>query len=244
MTSAPTPDAKLDTVRKLLNKAERASTEHEAEAFRAKAMELMQRYSIDEALLSADHDTGDKIGSRRYVIRGWVKPKGEMLAWVGTTFGCQTIKHGNESSIGTAVLTMYGWESDLAMVEVLFTSLEIQAMRALNQAKIEHMRSGSTVNTQAYTRSFLVGFASTVARRLEDQRKSVVQEHAGSGAELVLVDRSVAVDVHFKQANPRVRIIQTSTVTAGSGFTSGVTAGQRADLGQGGLNGQRRAVGR
>ena len=44
---------KLDTVRKLLAKAERAATAAEAEIYTAKAVELMARHGIDQALLAA-----------------------------------------------------------------------------------------------------------------------------------------------------------------------------------------------
>ena len=43
---------KLDTVRKLLAKADGAATPAEAEVYTAKAIELMARHGIDEALLA------------------------------------------------------------------------------------------------------------------------------------------------------------------------------------------------
>lgn len=232
--------AKLEVVRKLLALAERAGSEAEAELSRNKALALMQRYAIDEAMLGAAPDSDAKIGSRRFVLHEWVKPKGEMLSWIGDAFGCQTIKHTNESSIGRAVLTVYGWESDLEAVEVLFASLEIQAMRELRMART---RKPARVNGQSFTRSFLVGFASSVALRLQEQRAGAVAE-SSTGTDLVLVDRSKAVSDYFKKENPRVRSARGSAITDGSGYGAGQAAGARADLGSGSLGGRSRSIGR
>ncbi|MGH3566379.1 MAG: DUF2786 domain-containing protein, partial [Pseudonocardia sp.] len=56
---------KLDTVRKLLAKAEGAATQAEAETYTAKAMELMARHGIDSALLAAATPNSDEIGAVR-----------------------------------------------------------------------------------------------------------------------------------------------------------------------------------
>jgi len=233
-------EKKLDTVRKLLAKAERAGTPEEAEIFRAKAMQLIQRYAIDEALLTADHQTGDKIGARRFVVRGWAKPKVQLLAWTADALGCQVIQHTGQSTYGTAVCTAYGWEADLGLLEVLFASLEIQAMREMEIAR--KARAGG--NGQAFTRSFLTGFAHTASQRLKQQRQAAVDERPGTGAELVLVDRSKAVDAHFRQENPRVRTARASSVSAAGAFFAGQAAGRRADLGQGGLGNRRSEIAR
>ncbi|MCM3844831.1 DUF2786 domain-containing protein [Pseudonocardia sp. DR1-2] len=47
------PGARLDRIRKLLAKAERAGTPDEAEIYTDKAFALMARHGIDEALLAA-----------------------------------------------------------------------------------------------------------------------------------------------------------------------------------------------
>jgi hypothetical protein len=231
-------DKKMRTIRALLAKAE--STDHpaEAEALRAKAFELMQRYSIDEAMLGAKHESSDVIGQRRIVINEWVKPKGILLAGIVSAFGGKVIKLSHLCSYGTMVCVVYGWESDLQMIEVLFASLEIQAMREMKAARAA--RSGG--NGQAFTRSFLAGFAGVVADRLKQARRHQVAETPGTGTELVLADRSKAVEAHSRQANPTVRKSRPATVSASGGYFAGQAAGQRADLGGGRLAGQRVAI--
>lgn len=231
-------EKKLKTVRALLAKAESTNHPEEAEALRAKAYELMQRYSIDEAMLGAKHQSSDTVNSRRIVIREWVKPKSMLLAGIVRAFGGKIIKLPRESSYGTMVCVVYGWESDLALVEVLFASLEIQAMREMKAARAA--RPGG--NGQAFTRSFLAGFALVVVDRLEKARRHQVDETPGTGTELVLVDRSKAVEAYFNRAVPSIRKARPATISADGGFYSGKAAGERADLGNGQLAGQRAAL--
>jgi hypothetical protein len=71
-----TDDKMLDKVRKLLAKAERAGTEHEAEAFTAKAQELILRYAIDEAMLQRKGEKqSEQIVARTVYVEGYAKAK-------------------------------------------------------------------------------------------------------------------------------------------------------------------------
>ena len=66
--SSNAPDGILDKVRALLAKAESTQFEAEAEAFTAKAQELMTRHRIDRAVLNASDDLGDAPAGRRLGI--------------------------------------------------------------------------------------------------------------------------------------------------------------------------------
>ena len=59
---------KLDTVRKLLAKADGAATPAEAEVYTAKAVELMARHGIDEALLGAAAPYRDEVATCRIPV--------------------------------------------------------------------------------------------------------------------------------------------------------------------------------
>ena len=58
-------DQKLEVIRKLLAKAERAATAQEATAYNAKAAEMMARHGVDTALLAATGAKQDRITERR-----------------------------------------------------------------------------------------------------------------------------------------------------------------------------------
>src|ERR1700689_3387486 len=83
----------LDRVRKLLAKAEAAGcTPPEAEALTAKAAELMARYGIDPARLTAPRRETDQPSSRIIGIPNpWSAVKAHLLAGLASAMRCQCI---------------------------------------------------------------------------------------------------------------------------------------------------------
>ncbi|MEI2714004.1 MAG: DUF2786 domain-containing protein [Nocardioides sp.] len=74
-------DNRLARIRKLLAQAEDpACTPAEAEAFTAKAADLMARYGIDEALLAQSDPGRDPMGDR---VVDLLAPYGYEKAWLG-----------------------------------------------------------------------------------------------------------------------------------------------------------------
>jgi hypothetical protein len=229
---------KTETVQKLLAKAERAGSEHEAEAFRATATELMMRYSIDESVLSAKHESTDVIGSRTITVTGgYAKSYIVLLNEISGAFGVQLIRMSTGSE---SVVKLYGWESDLAMVEVLYASLQIQAMR---EAKMSHRRNRH-VNGRTWTVSFMIGFTVSVRDRLKAQRAQAVADTGNAtGTALALVDRSKAVERFFRSEHTRTRNTGVKARPTG-GFGSGKDAGNRADIGNTRIGGSHLALAR
>ncbi|MDN5932522.1 MAG: DUF2786 domain-containing protein, partial [Pseudonocardia sp.] len=81
---------KLDTIRKLLAKAEGAATPAEAEAYTEKAVQLMARHGIDEALAGAAHPGRDEIGAVRIDMDDpYSAGKARLLGWAASPFGCR-----------------------------------------------------------------------------------------------------------------------------------------------------------
>ena len=88
------------------------------------------------------------------------------------------------------MVRVYGFTSDLERVELLYTSLLLQATRDLVYVRPDSWGE----STAAYRRSWLAGYASAVYARLlrAEQRASAEQPTTGTGTstELVLRDRS------------------------------------------------------
>jgi Protein of unknown function (DUF2786) len=224
---------KLDTVRKLLAKADRAATAEEAQAYTTKAVELMARHGIDDALLGAADPGRDEIGAQQIPMDDpYSAGKARLLAWVATALRCRAVLH--EAWGGkVAAVTVFGFASDRGRVELLYTSLLLQAGAQLLRQRPS--RLGESV--AAYRRSWLHGFAVEVHSRLVAAEAGAVTERSeapagdGRSVALVLADRTRLVDRAYTEAFPRVGRARSSTLS-GSGFGAGAAAGQRADLGR------------
>ncbi|GAA3234877.1 DUF2786 domain-containing protein [Pseudonocardia petroleophila] len=226
---------KLDTIRKLLAKADGAATVQEADAYTAKAVQLMARHGIDDALLGAADPGHDEIGATRIAVDDpYSAGKARLLGWVGHALGCRCVLHGVGGGRVTGV-TVFGHASDRARVEVLHTSLLLQATAQL--VRLRPPRTGESV--AAYRRSWLHGFAVEVHRRItaarEQARHDAEHDAAGRGdpgpsVALVLADRHDRVERAWAEAFPDLGRAR-RTVLSGSGLHAGMRAGARADLG-------------
>jgi hypothetical protein len=233
----------LGRIRKLLARAERAGTPAEAQACTDKAVELMARHGIDMALLSAAEPGLDEVGATRMEVADpYSAGKARLLGWTASALRCRAVLHQLGGGRVGAV-TVFGFASDRERVEVLFTSLLLQAGAQLVRERPPH--PGESV---AYRRSWLHGFAVQVHRRLADAERRAEQQAGGSGppdastgTALVLADRRGQVERAYAEAFPLLGRSRRS-VLSGSGFAAGADAGDRADLGAGALHG-RRAVG-
>lgn len=126
------PEGKLEVVRKLLAKAERAGTPAEADAFNTKAAELMARHGIDSAMLAAAGRRRDEIGQRRTAMSDpYSMEESQLASWTGSALGCRAIRHGGMRRGQVEAVTLFGFRSDLERAELMFTSLLLQATRAV-----------------------------------------------------------------------------------------------------------------
>jgi hypothetical protein len=219
----------LDKVRKLLAKAEDpACTPAEAEALTAKAAALIAKYGIDQALLDARQERPAVVGSRLVELDApYLREKAYLLHVVGAALRCRSIRLERRTSAGLRVsVHLFGFESDVAGVELLFASLLVQAARALLREPIPGGEQPA-----AWRRSWLIGFGSAVAERFAAAaRPDADRAAAEPGTALVLADRDRAIDVAVETEYPNVRTGRRRRLSGG-GFASGEAAGHRADLG-------------
>lgn len=219
-----TENPKLDVVRKLLAKAERASTPEEAETYAAKAEELMARYSIDQAALAASEPhRSDPIGTRQITLDGYANPKAVLLQGIAKSLNCHVILF--PAGGGVKLATIYGHESDLEAFDMLATSLLLQATTA---ATATHKRAPH-INGRTFRHNFLLGFAGRVYQRMQEAREQAVNESTVPGTALAVVDRSKAVDQHIHDTLTNVRKTNVRPTHTRS-YYAGDDAGKRADL--------------
>ncbi|HMS90361.1 MAG TPA: hypothetical protein PKE56_18070, partial [Acidimicrobiales bacterium] len=117
----------------------------------------------------------------------YVRARLDLLDSVSEASCCRIVTStGWDGRIGTVV----GYETDVSAVDVLYTSLMIQATVAM---KGETVPVGE--NTTAFRRSFLFGFSGRIAERLREANRIVtdeIQADTSDSVALVLVDRKKA----------------------------------------------------
>jgi hypothetical protein len=203
---APGNDAKLERVRALLAKAEATTFPAEAEAYTAKAQELISRHSIDEALLAAGGDTAVVPYARRIgVDHPYESEKASLLHSVARANRCHVVW---SPEFGFA--TVFGFDADIDAVDLLHTSLLVQAHRAMARTEPPGGKAGR-VRLKSFRQSFLVGYAVRIGERLAEASRAALDQ-AGDPAALVPVLASR--DVQVREARDR----SFPSTTRGRGF--------------------------
>ncbi|OYD71726.1 DUF2786 domain-containing protein [Rhodococcus sp. OK302] len=223
-------DAKvLKRIRGLLAKAEATNFAEEAEIFTEKAQELMTRYAIDSALLhSRTGVTGTTVDGRRiHLDNPYVKEKVHLLTAIGDANRVRAVWFSD-----ICIATVIGTPVDLQQVDMLFTSLLVQATRAMQFADTSN-RGGS--RTTSFRKGFLTGFANRIGQRLRDAGTKATAEAADAEsmdvADLlpILATTSAAVDTEFERMFPRTRKARGRSVDA-EGWHAGQAAADDANL--------------
>jgi hypothetical protein len=127
--------------------------------------------------------------------------------------------------------TLVGHETDLEAVELLFTSLLVQAVTAMTRTSARPDRYGRNT-TRSFRQSFLMAYAQRIGERLSQATQQVGEQMAAEvGADLlpVLSARSDAVDAAFEQLFPQL-VSHVTTVGNRDGWNSGLAAADRARL--------------
>lgn len=223
----------LDKVQKLLAKAERAGTPEEAEVFAGKAQELMTKHALDEMMLRAAGQSQDGIHQTRIKLKTTV--------WQGDLELISNIADQNDVHVsysthpGAVYVTLTGFRSDVEMVEMMFASLLLQVIAAERQAMKARKVDGvqTIANPRNFKKSFRIGFAHAVWKRLKEARdttqaEAVRQDTTGTMA-LVIVEKTEQVDTWVEE-NMSLRHVNRQT-SIGDGFREGVQAGSIADVG-------------
>lgn len=235
--------ANLDRIRALLAKAEdKAASPHEAEAYAAKAAELMAKYGVDRMMLAVDDPTSDVVGDRVVTIEGDTNLANErqrFLSQLAMAMGARVVlrtamtgrtRGGNPKM--TPQVHLFGYASDLERIEILYTSLLVQSANGMAHAETEKP-AGEWRYT--FLRSWLRGFARTVVYRVTMAERNARHEYdeqrtSGPSTDLVIIDRTALVKKAVADAYPKLGTARTRE-TSGSGYSSGSAAGRNADIG-------------
>lgn len=217
-------------IRALLAKAESTSFEAEAEALTAKAQQLMARHAVDEAVARANGCRSEAPTMRRIPVDDpYASAKEALLRAVAGANGVRTVSYGR-----LGLVALVGFASDIDAVEVLFTSLLVQATRAMvERGRVTDGRGRS--RTRSYRQSFLLAYASRVRERLHAAASvahSEVEHQLGRSLLPVLADRDDEVErllgAHFSSLVHR----NGPRATNSEGWMHGRIAAELATLGE------------
>jgi hypothetical protein len=190
----------LHRVRALLAKAE--STDHpaEAEAFTAKAQELIARHAIDRALLDATSPSGPGCPTSRTipVPDPYAAGKFRLLSAIGSANRCRAVWQR-----ATHTSTVIGFAVDLDAVELLHTSLLLQATTSMIRMGPQVGPDGRA-STRSFRSSFMAAFATRIGERLSATTSAnVAAAESEVGSVLpVLAAREDAVEAELAGPSP------------------------------------------
>lgn len=221
-------------IRKLLALAENpAATPAESAAFTEKAMMLMAKHGIDEALIATENSSGRVANRRIEMTAPYARDKAGLAAGLAQAMRCRAILLSTGRDL---VVHIFGFEPDVRSVDLLFTSLLVQGSHELGQTPIPDGEHAA-----AFRRSWWIGFANAVRARLAEAARvaeaAAEAEHRGSAAgpdqpsvALVLAHQADEIDDELARAYPSLRQARPRRLSGG-GHAVGFQAGQRADLG-------------
>lgn len=234
------PNGKLAMIRKLLDTANSLAedgNEAAARSYEERAESLLARYGWERAMLPENERKAEQITTLAVRVTGaYAIDRRHLLTEIGWAFKCHNSFRRVE---GGYRVTLFGFESDLERTEILFTSLQLQAMSAMRKAEMPYYERSRT----RFNKSWLLGYASRVRERLDAMNARAAQEYKGTGAELVVVDRSKQVAAAFKEKHPKLKWHR-PTNRADTGREDGERAADAANLSQTSLGGHKRALSR
>lgn len=210
----------VEKVRKLLAKAEGASTAEEAEVFFGKAQDLMGKWEIEEAEVreaaSAAGISWD-INSRTYPLSSY-SPNQDSFAMqmIAKAMGLRAYQTPYIRGCEKSTTVVYGTNDDLDRFEMMWTSVNLQMIRFM---KAEENDNWNRNEQRRFRLGFKVGFGKRIGERIEMSRSKT------TGKALVLVGKSEAIELALP-ADLRTNKIKSDPRAA----AAGAAAAERADI--------------
>jgi hypothetical protein len=212
----------LTKIRALLAKAESTEFAAEAEAFTAKAQDLMTRHSIDEALVAEAAGESVEIAGRKVPIHHpYGLEKASLIDVIARANRVRAVWNEFASCV-----TIVGVPADVSQVEMLFTSTLVQATRAMTQVGAQ---ADARSRSSAFRKAFLSAYAVRIGTRLSASADHATQSY-GTGLVPVLARQTAAVEAEFDRLFPDVTTGARRTRFDARGWDAGTQAADEAVL--------------
>ena len=153
----------------------------------------MTRHAIDAALVAGRPGvaTDAPIAVRLPIDAPYADAKSLLLQIVAEASRCRSVFHSR-----VALSTVIGYAADVAAVEMVFTSLLVQAQSAMADAA-RRAPAGTRTRSQSYRSAFLLSYTHRIGDRLAEINEAVyadVEAEQGSAFLPVLRSRADAVE--------------------------------------------------
>ncbi|MGN6694884.1 MAG: DUF2786 domain-containing protein [Aquihabitans sp.] len=243
MQHEPIPDPIADRISALLDKAESTSFPEEADAFMAKAQELMARHAIDEAMLDAARGSKEEIERVELTIAApYASAKSVLLNAVAASNRCRLVTANRPN--GRVLCTIFGFDTDIRHTRSLYLSLSHQAVRFMLDAPLP---VGDT--PRRFRHAFLLAYAFRIGERLEEAdqaarteaQQAQMERPAGRSVALVMASREAKVEHAMRDAFPRLGTKRVSS-SSGGGHLLGRAAADRSSLDRAAVSGGGRSL--
>ena len=225
-------EAMTKRISALMAKADSTNSPEEAQAFYAKAEQLMLRYAIDRASL----EKGSKVEKEEVITVTIAFPHTRERFKALGVFGSSLLNEaigltGIAVNTRTYTITLYGRKADVSHTR---TIIEAAWRQAENHLRV--WRKSSEAYAQVYAASdwptyyrmldgYVLGFCQGAGAKIKEGREEFIQKT--DGAELVLASVKKDVeDMINKLPRSRARLPRTES----EAYASGYTAGREANL--------------
>lgn len=217
--------AYVEKVRKLLAKAEGASTPKEAEAFFAKAQTLISKWEIEEAELAEARAAGDvnwDITFRSYPLSSY-SPNQDSVAMqcVAKAMGLRAFQIPYVRGQQKSSTEVFGTDEDLDRFEMMWASVSLQMTRFMKELENPNWNRNEL---RRFRLGFKVGFGSRIGERIEAARNRQTGKDCSKA--LVLVGKSEAIELALPDdlKSSKVKV-------SASAADAGRAAADKADIG-------------
>jgi hypothetical protein len=215
----------VDKVRKLLAKAEGASTTEEAEAFFAKAQTLISKWEIEEAELRDAATAGSVswvINHREYPLSSY-SPRQDSYAMqqVAKAMGLRAFENPYVRGYAKASTSVFGTDEDLDRFEMMWATVSLQMTRFM---KADENPKWDRNAQRRFRLGFKMGYGKRIGERIAAARDKETGKECSKA--LVLVGKSDAIEAALPDN------LRTSTIKADSAaMNKGTAAADRSDIG-------------
>lgn len=239
-----------ERIRRMLALSEDMSTtQAERDHALSMASELMTKHQIERAMIDLGETRREKIAEQTFTyVAPYTMEKSTLLGWTASALGLRSVLWARGKTASHS--TVYGYESDLELLDMLYTSLLLQQAQALKLAQPPYHLYGAEV--AAWRRDWMRAFISAAVDRVRLAHQREVEkfdqqtgaDSGSSGAALVLASRADAVAAHVAQLHPKLgKPRKLRALRHVDAVRQGYAAGSRADVGMTRVGEQRHQIG-